>query len=82
VDIFMQLLSRKYGEDVFEVAVDPGWSTYGDAFQALLRKGATLIADRADMSINRKLDAPIPAAARLFVISNDETIMKIRSERR
>lgn len=82
VDIFMQLLSRKYGEDVFEVAADPGWSTYGDAFQALLRKGATLIADRADMSINRKLDAPLPAAARLFVISNDETIMKIRSERR
>lgn len=82
VDIFMQLLSRKYGEDVFEVAVDPGWSTYGDAFQALLRKGATLIADRADMGINRKLDALIPAAARLFVISNDETITKIRSERR
>lgn len=82
VDIFLQLLSRKYGEDVFEVAVDPGWSTYGDAFQALLRKGATLIADRADMGINRKLDALIPAAARLFVISNDETITKIRSERR
>jgi voltage-gated potassium channel len=82
VDIFMQLLSRKYGEDVFEIAVDPSWTTYDDAFQALLRKGATLIADRADMSINRKLDTPIPAEARLFVISNDETISKIRSERR
>lgn len=82
VDIFMQLLSRKYGEDVFEVEVDPAWTTYGDAFQALLRQGATLIADRTDMSINRRLEAPIPTAARLFVISNDETITKIRSERR
>lgn len=82
VDIFMQLLSRKYGEHVFEVALDPSWSTYGDAFQALLRKGATLIADRADMGINRRLEAPIPGAARLFVISNDETITRIRSERR
>lgn len=82
VDIFMQLLSRKYGEHVFEVPVDPSWSTYNDAFQALLRKGATLIADRADMGINRRLEASIPGAARLFVISNDETITRIRSERR
>ncbi|MDQ8736301.1 ion channel [Paenibacillus sp. LHD-38] len=82
VDIFMQLLSRKYGEDVFEVSVDPRWGTYGDAFQALLSKGATLIADRTDMGINRKLEEKIPNAARLFVISNDETITKIRSERR
>ncbi|MGO4544529.1 potassium channel family protein [Paenibacillus sp. 2TAB23] len=82
VDIFMQLLSRKYGEDVFELPADPSWSTYGDAFQALLRKGATLIADRTDMAINRRLDEPIPSAARLFVICNEETINKIRKERR
>jgi voltage-gated potassium channel len=82
VDIFMQLLSRKYGEDVFEIAVAPDWLTYGDAFHALLRQGATLIADRTDMGINRRLEEAIPAAARLFVISNDETITKIRSERR
>ncbi|WP_419873977.1 potassium channel family protein [Candidatus Pristimantibacillus sp. PTI5] len=82
VDIFMQLLSRKYGEDVYEIPVDPRWATYGDAFQALLTKGATLIADRTDMGINRKLDESIPINARLFVISNDETINQIRSERK
>jgi voltage-gated potassium channel len=82
VDLFTQLLSKQYGEDVFDIKPDPAWQTYGDAFAVLLRQGATLIADRTDMSINRKLDTTIPADARLFVISNEDTIQKIRSERR
>ncbi|MBD2867516.1 potassium channel protein [Paenibacillus arenilitoris] len=81
-DLFTQLLSRTYGEDVFEVPADPAWVTYGDAFRSLLGMGATLIADRTDMGINRKLESPIPSDARLFVITDGETITKIRSERR
>ncbi|WP_028610274.1 potassium channel protein [Paenibacillus harenae] len=82
IDLFTQLLSRKYGEDVFEAPVDPAWKTYGDAFHSLLRQGATLIADRSDMGINRRLEEQLPSNARLFVISDDETITKIRAERR
>ncbi|CAM3922508.1 potassium channel family protein [Cohnella lubricantis] len=76
-EIINQLLSRQRGDDIYEVPVLPGWRTYGDAFQELIRKGATLISDRGDMSINRKLDTPIPKEARLFVIANGETYRSI-----
>ncbi len=77
-DIINQLLNRRYGEDLFHVAVRPEWRTYGDAFHALLTEGATLISDRNDMTINRKLDQPIPAEAKLFVLCDDETHLKIK----
>lgn len=70
-EIFNQLLSRQHGDDIYEVPVHPGWRTYGDAFQALLGLGATLISDRGDLSINRKLNDPIPADARLYVIADE-----------
>jgi voltage-gated potassium channel len=73
VSIFTQLLSKRVGEDVFEVSPRSEWRTYGDAFQGLLQLGATLIADRSDMTINRKLDAAIPTDARLYVICDQLT---------
>jgi len=76
-EIFNQLLSRRHGDDIYEVAVQPGWRTYGDAFQELLKRGATLISDRGDLGINRKLDAPIPADARLYMITDEATYRKI-----
>lgn len=82
VELFRQLLSRQYGEDVFRISADPAWKTYGDAFSGLLSQGATLIADGADMGINRRLGDPIPAGASLFVIATEETINNIRNERR
>lgn len=76
-DIFTQLLSRQHGDDIYEVAVQPGWRTYGDAFRELLSRGATLISDRGDMGINRKLNSPIPANARLYVIADEATYRAI-----
>lgn len=76
-DVLMQLLSRQHGDDIYEVALNSAWKTYGDAFQDLLRQGATLISDRSDLSINRKLDLPIPRDARLYVVSDEETINRI-----
>lgn len=75
--IFRQLLSRRFGEDIYEVAAAREWRTYGDAFSGLLAFGATLIADRDDMTINRKLEQPIPDDARLFVICDAETRAKL-----
>ncbi|WP_046215954.1 potassium channel family protein [Paenibacillus wulumuqiensis] len=77
-DIINQLLNRRYGEDLFPISLRPEWKTYGDAFQALLTMGATLISDRNDMTINRKLSEPIPADARLFVLCDDETYRHIK----
>lgn len=79
-EIFSQLLSRKHGDDVYEVPVNPDWKTYGEAFESLLRKGATLISDRGDLGINRKLDAPIPKEARLYVVTDEVTYRGLTKE--
>lgn len=71
--IVTQLISRSIGEDLFEVPKNDNWQTYGDAFQDLLSNGATLIADRDHMDINRKLDENIPSDAILYVICDDDT---------
>lgn len=71
--IVTQLISRSIGEDLFEVPRNAKWQTYGDAFHELLSNGATLIADRDHMDINRKLDENIPSDAILYVICDDDT---------
>ncbi len=71
--IVTQLISRSIGEDLFEVPRNDKWQTYGDAFHELLSNGATLIADRDHMDINRKLDENIPSDAILYVICDDDT---------
>ncbi|PUB16716.1 TrkA family potassium uptake protein [Paenisporosarcina sp. OV554] len=75
--IVTQLISRSIGEDLFEVKKDSNWQTYGDAFHDLLEKGATLIADRQQMDINRRLNEAIPPDAVLYVICNEETHRKL-----
>ncbi|QWU18122.1 ion transporter [Paenibacillus sophorae] len=80
-EVIAQLISRSHGDDIYEVPVDRSWKTYGDAFQGLLQQGATLIADRHDLGINRKLDDPIPAEARLYIVSDEATYRKIAGKR-
>ncbi|WP_332258268.1 ion channel [Paenibacillus forsythiae] len=80
-EVIAQLISRSHGDDIYEVPVDRAWKTYGDAFQGLLRQGATLIADRHDLGINRKLTEPIPAEARLYIVSDEATYRKITGKR-
>lgn len=75
--IVTQLISRSIGEDLFEVPKNEKWQTYGDAFHELLSNGATLIADRDHMDINRKLDENIPSDAILYVICDDDTHRKL-----
>jgi voltage-gated potassium channel len=82
IEIFNQLLSRAHGADIYQVAVRPEWRTYGDAFRGLLASGATLLSDRGDLSINRKLDQPIPPEAKLFVVCEEEIHHSLMRERR
>ncbi len=77
--IFNQLLTHRDGEDLFELRPDPRWKTYGEAFTALLQQGATLIADRDNLGINRMLHHDIPSDAVLCVICNDTTFQRIRA---
>ncbi|WP_342591589.1 potassium channel protein [Paenibacillus shirakamiensis] len=76
-DILSQLLSRQYGDDIYQIPVQPSWTTYGDAFKDLLKQGATLLADRNDLSINRKLNQQIPSGAKLYIVSDADTYQQI-----
>jgi len=76
-EVISQLLSRQYGDDIYEVPINGAWKTYGEAFHALLTQGATLLADRNDLSINRKLNNPIPKEARLYVVADETTYRRI-----
>lgn len=77
-EVLSQLLSRQHGDDIYEIPRSRNWNTYGEAFQDLLRQGATLLSDRSDLGINRKLDQPIPEDARLYIVADEETYRRIK----
>ncbi|AFQ45029.1 Kef-type K+ ransport system, predicted NAD-binding component [Desulfosporosinus meridiei DSM 13257] len=79
LDIFTQLLSRQKGADVYHVTIRPEWKTYEDAFLALIKQGATLVSNKSDMTINTKLNQPIPTDAKLFAICDGEVYKKINN---
>lgn len=79
-EVFNQLLSRKHGDDIYEIPVQPQWKTYGDAFLDLIHRGATLISDRGDLGINRKLTMQIPSDARLYVVADEATFLNLTSK--
>ncbi len=76
--LFTQLVSNQVGPDVFEIQPRIEWRTYNDAFQALLAQGATLISAGDDLTINSRLNEPIPPNERLFVISSKEVYAKLK----
>lgn len=77
-EVITQLLSRQHGDDIYEIPRSSAWNTYGEAFQDLLQQGATLLSDRGDLGINRKLNQLIPADARLYIVADEATYRKIR----
>ncbi|WP_173915800.1 potassium channel family protein [Halobacillus sp. Marseille-Q1614] len=76
--IYSQLLSRSVGDDLYHVDRKSKWKTYRDAFEDLLSEGATLIADRDDLTINRRLEEELPVDAELYVVCDQETYQKIK----
>ncbi|MBU8908947.1 potassium channel family protein [Desertibacillus haloalkaliphilus] len=77
--VYSQLMSRQYGEDLYKISKKENWHTYRDAFLDLLQQGATLIADRDKLDINRRLDEKIADDAVLYVVCNSETYQKLTS---
>lgn len=75
--IVSQLLTSQDGGDLYEIGKRPHWRTFRDAFDELLREGATLLADGEQLNVNRRLDEPIPEGARLFVICDADTYRKL-----
>lgn len=75
--VYSQLISRQYGDDLYKISKKDKWTTYQEAFNDLLEQGATLIADREKLDINRRLKETIPSDAELYVICDRETYEKI-----
>ncbi|WP_407272245.1 potassium channel family protein [Radiobacillus sp. PE A8.2] len=75
--VYNQLLRRSHGDDLYHIPSSPEWKTYRDAFEALLKQGATLIADKNNLSINRMLDEQLPKDAELYVICDQETYKQL-----
>ncbi|NOV02609.1 potassium channel protein [Paenibacillus planticolens] len=75
--IVSQLLTRQSRSNLHVLGKRSAWHTYRDAFEQLLLEGATLISDRDQLNINRKLDQLIPEEAQLFVICDVETFERI-----
>ncbi|WP_082233549.1 potassium channel family protein [Halobacillus massiliensis] len=80
--IYSQLLSRSVGDDLFYIKRKTAWQTYRDAFEELLSEGATLIADKNDLTINRRLDDKLSQDSELYVVCNQETYEKITGGKR
>ena len=79
-NMYSELMSSQYEEAMYEIPKHEEWKTYRDAFVDLLNQGATLVADRGNLHINRQLDERIPEDAQLFVICDKETLSKINSD--
>ncbi|MBP3949861.1 potassium channel family protein [Bacillus suaedae] len=77
--LFMQLLTRHRGDDIWEIPKRPDWVIYDDAFTALKTQGANLIADHEDLSIIRRLNDRIPVDAKLYIICDEKTYKKVIS---
>lgn len=78
--IYSQLISRRYGDDLYQLKPIPEWKTYKDAFHALLLEGATLIADKEKLDINRRLDDFIKEDSLLSFICDEDTYKKIHAK--
>ncbi|KGX84043.1 potassium channel family protein [Pontibacillus marinus] len=78
--IYGQLMRRSHGDDLYHIPLQSSWKTYRDAFNDLLEKGATLIADRQELGVNRMLDNPLPSEAELYAICDPETYQLILKE--
>ncbi|HEU5139697.1 MAG TPA: ion channel [Bacillales bacterium] len=72
-EVYRQLMSRQHGDNLYRITNRSHWKTYGDAFNELLKEGATLVADRSDLNINRRLEEALPAEAELYVLCDGKT---------
>lgn len=79
--VYRQLLQRAHGDDLYYIETRTEWKTYRDAFNDLIEQGATLIADRDNLSINRMLDQEIPSNAELYVICDEATYSRLANKK-
>ncbi|PKR78771.1 potassium channel protein [Halalkalibacillus sediminis] len=77
-EVFRQLTSSRYGNDIYSIRKKKHWKTYRDAYQDLLESGATLLANGKEVGIAKKLNEPIPEQSELLIVCDQETYEAIK----
>lgn len=76
-NIFNQLLSKQYGEDLYEIRKKPHWNTYRDAAMDLFEQGATLIAVGMNMDVAKRADQPLTDEDRLYIVTSNDKVKSL-----
>ncbi|MFC7370390.1 ion channel [Fictibacillus iocasae] len=76
-EFFYELLSKKEGENLYEITSRAEWGTYREAFLALMEQGAILVWDTQKKAVNNKMNETIPEGSRLFVICDEHAYKRI-----
>ncbi|MFD2611082.1 ion channel [Paenibacillus gansuensis] len=66
--------------ELYEVRPSRVWRTYGDAFEALLAEGATLIGDQHHLGVTQRLGEELPKDAKLYVLCEEKSYRIILSK--
>ncbi|MFC4024651.1 potassium channel family protein [Oceanobacillus longus] len=77
-EVFRQLTSSNYGEDMFIVKPHKDWTTYLDAFNDLYKKGATLLSVDNDLNISSKSQEKLNKNANLLIVCKNNTYEEIK----
>ncbi|TFE01458.1 potassium channel family protein [Jeotgalibacillus salarius] len=75
--IFRQLLSKRFGNNIYVIKSKSAWKTYRDASQKLLDDGAVLIAVNDDMDFQDAIRKPLKEGDNLYVICDDKTYKRL-----
>ncbi|TFD96591.1 TrkA family potassium uptake protein [Jeotgalibacillus sp. R-1-5s-1] len=75
--IFRQLLSKRFGNNIYVIKAKSSWNTYRDASQKLLDDGAVLIAVNEDMDFRDANKKKLNEGDLLYIICEDSTFKKL-----
>ncbi len=78
-NIFRQLLSKQFGNNIHILSPNKDWKTYKQASENLLEMGAVLLAVNEDMDFSNAANKPINPTDKLFIVCHDDTYLKIKS---
>ena len=70
-NIFRQLMSKQFGNNIYTLSSNPNWLTYLEASQALLQKGAVLIAVNDDMDFKNATEKVLGPQDTLYFVCQE-----------
>jgi voltage-gated potassium channel len=78
-NLFRQLLSKRFGNNIYEIKPKQEWNTYEDAYHALFDQGAVLISINENMDFVTEKEAIILPTDTFYIVSNDHVFEKLKT---